>query len=831
MAANKSVAKKIMASFLAAAMTFSLLPRITGKDNVHAAPIEKDKDNTCLGTTGIAAPVKPAGSSSAWSGSYVYFGAYGEGESTKVPIRFRVLAPSTTAYGSSTLFLDSDRTLFIKKFDDDSNVWANSELRAALNNESDEDSFLNSSFSPLEKGAIAESTVGEHDLVKGTEAGQVTDWTANIFKKYVPLTGEKIFVLDAEEVSNVAYGYSNTNRSCSDRVKDGSYAWWWLRSAYSDNTDSAAGGVDNKGLLFNSLIAYGDGVAPALNVKQDSILFSTIVNDGNFKAAGTEYKLTLIDSDLNVIVPTEENLSVSGKKITVPFTLSGDHADASTTASVLILNREYVRGDYDGAKILYYAPLDDDGSFTLTDEFDLDKWGTNYFVYIIAENRNDETKGTDYAGEPVKLNKPGFYLSKTAGNTRLGTSQIKAPFQPDASINFILNGDYNKPWTGNYVFFGAFDNNPIRFRVLAPNTTVYGGSTLFLDSDKTLFKDSFDNTTDSNDQYSNSWDDSDIRGVLNGAFLKKSFTTIEQRSIATSIGNGGLSYSDGSYEAAIFKSPVSINDKVFLLDATETLNPVYGYYAYSGYTTYNSETAWHALTYRNEMQVSYTHMKYGATADYWLLRSACSACTLFEASSYGGIWDSKRLEITIVSNIIGVAPALNINQDSIIFSSEITKPDDDGYNGEYKLTVKDSNMGIDVTDGKSISIDGTTVTVPYTISIDSGSNATRASVLILDAKYKAGNNDDTNILYYGKLGNAPSGTGSFELPSGYDLSGWGSDYFVYFLAEDIHGAQETDYASEPVEFKFSVTVENGVADKATAVPGETITVVANAPKE
>ena len=242
----KAKARKIVASILVAAMSVAIIPKITGTGTVFAAG-SKNTDDTCLGTSGIAAPSAPG---SGWNGSYVYYGTY-----DNTPIKFRVLAPSTTAYGGSTLFLDSDATLFDRRFDDDSNVWANSELRTYLNG-----TFLTGgSFTELEQGAIASSTVPAHDLVVGTGAGQVTWWTQGEFGQYVALNDDKIFVLDAEEAENIAYGYRSTDEWCSDREKRGSFSFWWLRSA--DTYLSAdAGGVSNGGNPIHNNVSLDNGV-------------------------------------------------------------------------------------------------------------------------------------------------------------------------------------------------------------------------------------------------------------------------------------------------------------------------------------------------------------------------------------------------------------------------------------------------------------------------------------------------------------------------------------------------------------------------------------------
>ena len=58
-AINKSVAKKIIASFLLAAMTFSLLPKIIGNDSILAAPVENNQETTETANTAVTKKSKP----------------------------------------------------------------------------------------------------------------------------------------------------------------------------------------------------------------------------------------------------------------------------------------------------------------------------------------------------------------------------------------------------------------------------------------------------------------------------------------------------------------------------------------------------------------------------------------------------------------------------------------------------------------------------------------------------------------------------------------------------------------------------------------------------
>ena len=80
-------------------------------------------------------------------------------------------------------------------------------------------------------------------------------------------------------------------------------------------------------------------------------------------------------------------------------------------------------------------------------------------------------------------------VAKTTSNTKLGVNGLHNPAVP-ASID--------SAWQGSYVYFGNYQGNPIKFRVLDQNTTRFsqnGNKTMFLDSDMSLYKSGFDETT------------------------------------------------------------------------------------------------------------------------------------------------------------------------------------------------------------------------------------------------------------------------------------------------------------------------------------------------
>ena len=77
---------------------------------------------------------------------------------------------------------------------------------------------------------------------------------------------------------------------------------------------------------------------------------------------------------------------------------------------------------------------------------------------------------------------------KTLSNTRLGVDEMNNPMVLYAGVD---------TWRGSFVYFGKYDGQPIRFRVLDKASTKYttdGSKTLFLDSDKVLYEEYFNNT-------------------------------------------------------------------------------------------------------------------------------------------------------------------------------------------------------------------------------------------------------------------------------------------------------------------------------------------------
>lgn len=345
------------------------------------------------------------------------------------------------------------------------------------------------------------------------------------------------------------------------------------------------------------------------------------------------------------------------------------------------------------------------------------------------------------------------WAGKSAANTSISTADIQAPKTSNNST----------PWKGNYVYYGKYNDTSVKYRVLAPSTDVYGGNTMLLDCDTTLYNAIFHIS-------SNIWATSSLKNGLNGNdFLNKKgvFTEIEKNSIAEST-KSEKSSTDGTGHGSLSWTALT-GEKIFLLDAKEATNPSYGY------MNINREDA--------------TKTKSGTSSSLWL-RSPVST----EKKYIGCITKIGSLSNCLVNNAeCGVSPAFNVDLNSVLFSSVVSSTTST-YDKEYKLTLKDDDFNIAVTEGSFVTKDGAKITVPYTIT-DNDNNFDPDTVSVLIQ-----NNTDNSILYYSPLSGTYStnGTGTFTLPNTLSLDDWGTGYTVSILAEDVNGQYETDYASAPV---------------------------------
>ena len=413
----------------------------------------------------------------------------------------------------------------------------------------------------------------------------------------------------------------------------------------------------------------------------------------------------------------------------------------------------------------------------------------------------------------------------------LGTSAIAAPKAPSAA---------DDSWKGSYVWYGKYDNTPQKYRVLTPKSYDYGAAGMLLESDSIIYRAQFDQDGTPNDgaTKANEWKYSDVRASLNGSsFLNRAngFTTIEKSAINKStIGAHALAVGTGAgqvagWTASEYKNYVALeNDQIFLLDVEDLSNSKYGY-----------STAFIGTPARVR--------KYNV-AESWLMRSASSA----HDGRVGMVLNNGEFDTSSPKSNYGLCPAFNVNTAMVLFSSVVSGKAG-AVGAEYKLTLMDSKTTLGFLNGNNPTIEytqesddvlsGTMVNLNYTLTGANRLTQTRMSVLILDKEWDSTNSKGAKILYYGKMETSTassiyyipeSGTASFRLPNGLYPTNWGRTFYVYMVAETVHGDHYTDFATVPVKLPTpdvsatKPTITSQPTDKTvTAGSTATFTVQAN----
>ena len=599
---KQKFSKQFLSIVLCLALLLSYVP-VTSLTAFAAEDETTSKTIAGLGTGIIADPTVPTSTSDAWQGSYVYFGTYNGS-----PVKYRVLDSNTTVFDGTTMLLDCDSILWAgtnndnqsSAFDSNSKVWADSDIRTYLNG-----TFLTGNFTTLEQKAIASSTKSAADSSDG--AG----WSG---LSYVSLAGEKIFFLDAKEVTNESYGYSNTDAFATNRKKEGGKGYWWLRSASAASDPDNVGSISSSGLLDRSCGSNNNfGVSPALNVNLSSVLFSSVIS-GTVGGMGAEYKLTLVDSDITLA--SSGAVTKSDDTITVQYTISGDNGANATQVSVLILDKEYEAGNSNGAAVLAYGALDDNGNFTLPTSLSDKKCGTDYYAYIVAEDVNG-TYETDYASEPVPITVPSTpnALSVTAFAT---PSKLMTAFDLDGTDDTV-----------GKISFGANGLDAIEWYIAGTDAGIDGNNIV-------LFAvNSFGNAAFGSSMTDYSYDSSQLRTKLQ-ELLANHFTSEQQALINTS-----------AVETYIGSSSVSTTDKL---------------YALTGSASVGSDNHITAGT-SDDIIVSDS---YWGSDRFWLRNASYNYgyyYVNYADSSYGYV------NYAMPDHNFGIKPAANVNLSSVLFAS------------------------------------------------------------------------------------------------------------------------------------------------------------------
>ena len=359
-----------------------------------------------------------------------------------------------------------------------------------------------------------------------------------------------------------------------------------------------------------------------------------------------------------------------------------------------------------------------------------------------------------------------------------GTDTGKAIQLVDGGTAANISGGQN-----DNIYFGTWDKEPIKWRVLDDNTNT-GESGLFLLSDALLGTGwSGDVYFDNSGNIRNAWQSSTAKTWCND-FYDKSFSNGEQGAVlattksdeAFTKGTGGISF-DASEN-------ILNGDKVFFLSAEEAENSAYGF------TDDNARIA-----------------NYGNSAGVWWLRSPY---TFPNYAGYAGVvFGNGPVYAYVVSGVWAARPAFNLNLNSVLFTSAAVGGKADtavdknltavtGYTGsEWKLTLKDSSRSFsaDVNGQTSASVPaGGTVEITYT-GAETGGNE-YVSAMLCDS------ND--NVLYYGNIAQGSAGgTASIAIPA--DLAP--GNYTLKVFSEQCNGDKQTDYASEFQNIDLNVLLQ------------------------
>lgn len=341
------------------------------------------------------------------------------------------------------------------------------------------------------------------------------------------------------------------------------------------------------------------------------------------------------------------------------------------------------------------------------------------------------------------------------------------------------------------VWYGKYDGQVRRYRVLSKRTSEYSGNTMLLECGEVFGATDFSTTN------SNTWKGSDLYEFMNGSgFLNKEgvFTSVERSAIVGSTKSAGedMNFKDvaSSYREGIIKSVALTGEKVFPLDITDLYNSNYGFVNEEnrgGQKLNNAYDPYDCWLRSPVFIVDYNRVCAGTVRDL-------SSSDLSNGKKAVGAADvncnSRGREY------IGISPAFNIDLSSILYTTlHASKGWEEEMAGKigsyYTLTLIDPSL--------RISRVGTPSVTPKNrihIPVSAFGDLDDISVLMLDKEYKPGNPNGATIKYYERaVGDWDSyGIGAeISLPTDYDPS-----WKTYVIAEKMCDYYETDYSSEPM---------------------------------
>ena len=339
----------------------------------------------------------------------------------------------------------------------------------------------------------------------------------------------------------------------------------------------------------------------------------------------------------------------------------------------------------------------------------------------------------------------------------------------------------------DYIYYGEWDNSPIKWRVLDEQTNTQNEG-LFLLSDVLLGTGTYGGVYfDNSGSDSNVWKNSTAQTWCKN-FYSNNFSSKEQNAVLATT-KSDSAYTSTSSVHAYGVSSLS-GDKVFFLSAEEAENSAYGF------TDDNARIA-----------------NYGNSAGIWWLRSPDAIYANFA----GLVYLSGYVSTTFVDYGWAARPAFNLDLNSVLFISaaeggKISAAASGGNQGgeaagsifeigdyagnEWKLTLLDSSRKFAVTEENANGKPGDTITLNYT-GATTGTNE-YISVIIAD---------ENGAQYYGRVAQPDSADGQVKIKIPDSLAA--GKYTLNVFSEQYNGDYMTDYASAFAE--VALTVEEAAA--------------------
>ena len=349
----------------------------------------------------------------------------------------------------------------------------------------------------------------------------------------------------------------------------------------------------------------------------------------------------------------------------------------------------------------------------------------------------------------------------------------------------------------SYIYYGTWQNQPIKWRVLDTESNTGETGALFLLTDECMGSYSSGyiqfNPADKADRYL--WKGSTVQKWC-GSFYNSAFTAAE-RALIPAVTQEGSTYSyrtpgtPSYYPAFEYKTEGLESEYVFAPSIAELCNANYGF---TGSTP----------------QMAGPFDSTGAGSRYWI-RSYFNNLPQY-------VGEFANMTGDQIATLAAVRPAMNLSTagNNILFASAAVGGKPSGgltkianYTGsEWKLTLSDgsrSNFTVTTT-AVSAATKGSTVEISYT-GAKTGENEYISALLMDDAG---------NPVYYGRS-NAPlteaDGTAKLTVPAGFAEG----TYTLEVFNEQYNGDYKTDLASAFTD--VTLTVEKRVDEQFTLTPG------------